>query len=58
LSLWTKTDSAKLTAKPLELRRLPPTDAVLELNIRRAHFQAMMWKQCVCGQLQMLTRVM
>ena len=38
--IWKKrTDSAKLTAKPVQLKSLPPTDPVLELNIKRARFQ-------------------
>ena len=31
------------------LRNLPPTDEALELNIKRAHFVAIMWKNCVTG---------
>ena len=50
LTLWTKkTDSAKLSAKPPDLKSLPPTNEALELNILRAHFQAMMWNNCVNG---------
>ena len=45
-----KTDCAKLTAKPPPLRSLPSNDpAALELNIKRAHFQEMMWHRCVDG---------
>ena len=52
LSLWMrKTDAAKLTAKPPVLCSLPPTDPALELNIKRAHYQEMMWHKCVDGQL-------
>ena len=41
--LWEKkTNTAKLTTKP-KLCTLPPTDEALELNIKRAHFQAMIW---------------
>ena len=47
LQLWTKkTDGAKLLAKPPFLRSLPPTDEALNLNIKPAHFQAMMWNNC------------
>ena len=50
LTLWTKkTDSAKLSAKPPDLKSLPPTNEALELNILRAHFQAMIWNNCVSG---------
>ena len=38
-----------MTAKPPELRRLPPTDPALELNIKRAHFQAMLRFNSVKG---------
>ena len=52
LSLWTrKTDCAKLTAKPPQLRSLPPTDPALELNIKRTHYKTMMWHKCVDGRL-------
>ena len=44
-----KTDGVKLTAKPSQLRSLPPTDPALELNIKRVHFQAMMWHRCAYG---------
>ena len=33
------------------LKSLPPTDEPLELNIRRAHFVAVMWKSCITGIL-------
>jgi hypothetical protein len=46
--LWKKkTDSAKLSSKPPTLSSLPPTDPVLELNIKPAHFQAMLWINCI-----------
>ena len=42
--LWEKrTGSAKLTANPVSLKSLPPTDPVLELNIRRARHTRMIW---------------
>ena len=41
--LWTrKVDQAKLTAKSIELKILPPTVPALELRIKRRHYQAMM----------------
>ena len=51
LLLWTKkTDGAKLSAKPPTLQSLPPSDEALQLNIKRAHFQAMMWNNCTSGK--------
>lgn len=48
LSLWMKeTDGAKLTVKPPQLRSLPPTNQALELDIKRVHYQAMMWHRFV-----------
>ena len=48
--IWmNKTDGAKLSAKPPTLKSLPPTDEALELNIKRAHFAAAMWINCVSG---------
>ena len=42
--IWKKrTDAAKLTAKPVQPKSLPPTDPVLELNIKRARFQRQIW---------------
>ena len=38
-----------MTEKPPELKRLPPTDPALELNIKRAHYQAMLWFDSVTG---------
>ena len=49
-SIWvSKTDGSKKSAKPPTLKYLPPTDEALELNIRRAHFVAIMWKNCLSG---------
>ena len=49
--MWVrKTDGSKMTAKPPDLRRLPPMDPALELNIKRAHYQAMLWFNCVNGE--------
>ena len=45
-----KTNGAKFTANPVSLRSLPPTNKALELNIMRAHYQAMMWNNCIDGQ--------
>ena len=43
-NIWMRrTEGAKLSSKPPELRSLPPTDASLELNILRARFQRMIW---------------
>ena len=47
-----KIDSAKLTAKPSQLRSLLPTDPALELNMKTAHFQIMIWHRCVDGDPQ------
>ena len=54
-SIWiSKTDGAKKTAKPPTLKSLPPTDEALELNIKRAHFMACLWKASVTGIPPML----
>ena len=54
-TIWIgKTDGAKKSANPPTLKSLPPTDEALELNIKRAHFQAIMWKNCVTGILPAL----
>ena len=47
-----KTDGAKITATPVSLGSLTPTDEALELNIMRSHYQAMMWNNCIDGQPQ------
>lgn len=48
--IWmSKTDGAKKSAKPPALRSLPPTDEALEMNIKRAHYVAIMWKNCITG---------
>ena len=39
-----------MSAQPPTLKSLPPTDEALELNIKRAHYQAMMWNKCIAGQ--------
>lgn len=44
-----KTDGAKKSAKPPALKSLPPTDEALEMNIKRAHFVAIMWNNCTTG---------
>ena len=41
-----KTNVAKLSSKP-RLCTLPPTDEALELNIKRAHYQTMVWYACL-----------
>ena len=49
-SIWmSKTDGSKKSAKPPLLKYLTPTDEALELNIKRAHFVAIMWKNCISG---------
>ena len=51
-TIWSKkTDGAKLTARPPELKTLPPTSEALDMNIRRAHYQAMLWYASVGGTL-------
>ena len=48
--IWkNKTDGAKKSAKPPTLKSLPPTDKALEINIKRAHFVAIMWNNCATG---------
>ena len=42
--IWERrTSFAKLTGQPVELRSLPPTDPVLELNIHRARHTRLIW---------------
>ena len=49
-SIWiNKTDGAKKTAKPPALQSLQPTDEALEINIKRAHYVAILWKNCITG---------
>ena len=51
LTLWMKKiDSAKLTAKPTTLKRLPPTDEALDLNILRGNIQGAHWHYSVTGE--------
>ena len=51
LLLWKKkTDGAKLTDNPVILRSLILTDEALELNSMPAHYQVMMWNNCMVGQ--------
>ena len=53
--LWKKkTNAAKISAKPPALRSLPPTDPVLELNIKRAHYQSILWHSCLDGEMPSL----
>ena len=50
--LWKrKTSIAKISAKPPVLRSLPPTDAALELNVKRAHYQSVLWHSCSDGKM-------
>ena len=49
-TIWSrKTDVAKLSARPPTLKTLPPTSESLDLNIRRAHYQALLWQASVTG---------
>ena len=49
-TIWINvTDGAKKTAKPPALQSLPPTDEALEINIKRAHYMAVLWKNCITG---------
>ena len=49
-TIWiNKTDGAKKTAKPPALQSLPPTDEALEINIKRVHYVAILWKNCITG---------
>ena len=42
--IWERrTSCAKLTAQPVALKSLPPTDPVLELNIHRARYTRLIW---------------
>ena len=51
LYLWKKkTDSAQVNSKPPELQSLPPTSEALALNIKKAHYQTVMWKTCLQRQ--------
>ena len=51
-TIWKrKTDSARKSAKPTALKSLPPTDDALRENIKRAHFTAALWKNCLSGNL-------
>ena len=53
--LWSKkTDGAKISAKPPALKSLPPTTQALEMNLRRAHYQAALWSNCVSGVMPTL----
>ena len=49
-TIWmNKTDGVKKSSKPPALRSLPPTDEALHENIKRAHYVAIMWENCVSG---------
>ena len=46
-----KIDGAKKSAKPPRLRGLLPTDEGLGMNIKPSHYVAVMWENCVIGNL-------
>ena len=47
-TIWiNKNDGAEKTAKPPALQSLPSTDKSLEINIKRVHYVAIMWKNCI-----------
>ena len=49
-TIWiNKNDGAEKTAKPPALQSLPSTDKSLEINIKRVHYVAIMWKNCITG---------
>ena len=49
LKLWKrKEDSVKKSSNP-KLCSFPPTAAALDLNIKRAYYQTMIWKSCLHG---------
>ena len=53
--LWKKrTNTAKLSAKPDTLRYLLPTDSVLELNIKPAHYHSILWHSYSDGRTSRL----
>ena len=49
-SLWVKkTDELSRNSKPPSLKILPPTKEALELNIKRAHYTAILWNDSITG---------
>ena len=49
-SIWLKrTTTGKLSGKPVTLKSLPPTDTCLELNIKRARYQTLVWNRSLEG---------
>ena len=49
-SIWLKrTTKGKLPGKPVTLKSLPPTDTCLELNIKHARYQTLVWKTSLEG---------
>lgn len=49
-SIWRrKTGGVKITSTPPSLCSLPPTDEALELNIKRARYQRLVWGSCLKG---------
>ena len=51
-AIWMmKTDGARKGSNPPALKSLPPTNEALELNIRRAHYTAILWNESVTGTM-------
>ena len=44
-----RTDGAHKGSNPPALKSLPPTNEALEMNIRRAHYTAILWNESVSG---------
>ena len=44
-----KNDEAHKDSNPPALKSLPPTNEALEMNIRRAHYTAILWNESVSG---------
>ena len=45
IKLWYRKVSSATSANPA-LQRLPPTDSSFRANVRRAHYQAALWRSC------------
>ena len=49
-SIWImRTDGAHKGSNPPALKSLPPTNEALEMNIKRAHYTAILWNESVSG---------
>ena len=44
-----KKDGAHKGSNPPALKSLPPTNEALEMNIRRAHYTAILWNESISG---------